>query len=133
MGFDSPESKRRFRATVSHVLCECSAFSYSVARNYRMKQGNMNSYFKSSDHYSIFERESLVTSFTKEFMVASLGRGKIHQFLQYYPSPTAESKTSTEWSVLQHLTLPQHKGFLHRKLCRKTLLAKLRALSGLDT
>jgi len=93
----------------------------------------MNIYFKSSDHYSVFERESLVTSFTKEFMVANLGKGKIHQFLQYDASPTAESKTSTEFSVLQRLTLPQRKGFLHRKLCQKTLFAKLGALSGLET
>lgn len=68
----------------------------------------------------------------KSSQLQTLNRGKIH-FFQYCPSHTTESETSIEQSVLQHLTHLQRKGFLYRKLCQKTLLAKLRTLSGLDT
>lgn len=96
----------------------------------------MKSYFKSSDHFEFFGfflKERLVNSFTKEFMAPNLHRGKTHQFLHYYPSPTAESKTSIEQSFLQYLTLPQNKRVLFFFLHRKTPFAKLRALSGLNS
>lgn len=69
----------------------------------------------------------------KSSQLQTLSRGKIHQFFQYCPSPTTESETFIGQSVWQDLTLLQRKRFLCRKLCQKTLLAKLRTLSGLGT